>query len=109
MATNAKIAAVTPDSHAKAAPIGMRERMPALGLREYWYPALLAKRVAAKRPKELKIAGEDLVFFRDASDDVVALARACPHRGAFLSHGKSHFKGTLTCPYHGWTFDGKGQ
>jgi phenylpropionate dioxygenase-like ring-hydroxylating dioxygenase large terminal subunit len=109
MGSSAKIAAVTSDSHsAKAAPAGMRERMPALGLREYWYPALLAKKVGTRRPKELKIAGEDLVFFRDASNEVVALARACPHRGAFLSHGKSHFKGTLTCPYHGWTFDGKG-
>ncbi len=105
---SAKIAAVTSDSSTNPVPTGMRERMPEVGLREYWYPALLAKKVGTKRPRELKIVGQHLVFFRDAENEVVALARECPHRGAHLSRGASHFKGTLSCPYHGWTFDGKG-
>ena len=92
----------------KAVPITVRDRIPVLGLTEYWYPALRASKVGTKRPVPIQIVGQHLVFFRDAADEVVALARACPHRGAHLSHGNSHFKGTLTCPYHGWTFDGKG-
>lgn len=108
MGPSAKIAAAAPDSSTKPTPISLRERMPEIGLREYWYPALLAKKVGTKRPKELKITGQHLVFFRDAANEVVALARECPHRGAHLSRGVSHFKGTLSCPYHGWTFDGKG-
>ena len=23
-------------------------------------------------------------------------------------HGDCHFEGTISCPYHGWTFDGDG-
>ncbi len=108
MGSSAEFATVTPDNMAKPVAMGMRERMPELGLLEYWYPALLAKKVGTKRPQELKITGQNLVFFRDADNEVVAVARECPHRGAHLSHGVSYFKGTLTCPYHGWTFDGKG-
>ncbi len=88
---------------------GFRDRIPVLGLQEYWYPALRANRVGHKRPSVLKITGKSVVFFRDAAGEVVAIAQACPHRGAQMSHGVSHFKGTLTCPYHGWTFDGTGQ
>jgi len=108
MGSSANVTALTSDTGAKPTPLGMRERMPEVGLREYWYPALLARKVGNKRPLEAKIVGQHLVFFRDAANEVVALARECPHRGAYLSHGLSHFKGTLSCPYHGWTFDGKG-
>lgn len=91
---------------------GIRERIPALGLTEYWYPALRASKVgrgfASKRPTPVTIAGQTIVFFHDENDHVVALSNLCPHRGAYLSHGTTHFKGTLTCPYHGWTFDAKG-
>jgi len=108
MRPNAEIVAEMRDTKMRPTPIDGRERMPQLGLQEYWYPALLAKKVGTKHPRELKITGQSLVFFRNAANEVVALARECPHRGAYLSHGVSHFKGTLSCPYHGWTFDGEG-
>jgi phenylpropionate dioxygenase-like ring-hydroxylating dioxygenase large terminal subunit len=92
----------------KEKPLGMRERIPAVGLKEYWYPALAEKRVGRKKPVEVKLLGERVVFFRDEKDEVVAVHYLCTHRGAFLSYGDTHFKGTLTCPYHGWTFNGKG-
>ena len=88
--------------------LGNRERVPAIGLKEYWYPALPEKKVGRKKPVEVKLLGERLTFFRDDKDEVVAVHATCPHRGASLSFGTSHFKGTLTCPYHGWTFDAKG-
>ena len=90
-------------------PLGTRERIPALGLKEYWYPALPAKEVGRRKPVERKLLGERLVFFRDTNDEVVAMHHTCSHRGASLAYGDIHFKGTLTCPYHGWTFDGKGE
>ena len=34
-----------------------------------------------------------------------ALADRCPHRGVPLSLGTQEFPGTLSCPYHGWTYD----
>ncbi len=78
-----------------------------LGLKEYWYPALEAREVRNK-PVGLKLLGEDLVFFRGANDQVTALWNVCPHRGASLMKGDCHYEGTITCPYHGWTFDGDG-
>ncbi len=53
--------------------------------------------------------GDDLVFFRDKAGKVVALSDWCPHRGARLSLGLCEFEGTVTCPYHGYVFDGAGQ
>ncbi|HXG36955.1 MAG TPA: aromatic ring-hydroxylating dioxygenase subunit alpha [Dehalococcoidia bacterium] len=85
------------------------EFVPKLGFREYWYPGIEAKRVGRKKPVYAKMLGEDLVFFRDKDDKVVALSDWCPHRGARLSLGVSEFKGTITCPYHGYTFDGSGR
>ena len=96
------------ESKRKEKPLGTRERIPALGLKEYWYPALAEKRVGRKKPVEVTLLGERVVFFRDEKDEVVAVHYLCTHRGAFLSYGDTHFKGTLTCPYHGWTFNGKG-
>ena len=39
-------------------PTEMRDRVPALGLREYWYPALKASRVGRRKPVGVTIMGE---------------------------------------------------
>ncbi|MCL2533993.1 MAG: Rieske 2Fe-2S domain-containing protein [Nocardiaceae bacterium] len=89
-------------------PSALRDAIPATGLREYWYPGILEHKVKAKRPTTLKICGTDVVFFR-GEKGVAAVADACPHRGGALSRGKCEFPGTITCPYHGWTFDSEGE
>ena len=89
--------------------MGAFDFTPKLGFREYWYPGLEAKRVGKKKPVHVEMLGEDLVFFRDKDGKIAALSDWCPHRGARLSLGVSEFPGTITCPYHGYTFDGKGQ
>ena len=83
-----------------------RYGIPELGLRNYWYPALLSREVRSK-PRAVKLLNEDLVVFRDAGK-VFALRDRCAHRGARLSQGKCEFPGTgtITCPYHAWTYDG---
>ena len=86
-----------------------RVGIPALGLREYWYPALEARRVPKKKPVYYVMLGAELVFFRAADGSIAALSDVCPHRGAALSGGDCFYKGTVTCPYHGATFDGKGE
>jgi len=83
-----------------------RELIPELGLKEYWYPAIEASKVK-KKPLGLKILGEDLVFFQ-GKHEVAALWNVCPHRGGSLMHGDCHFEGTVSCPYHGWTYDENG-
>jgi nitrite reductase/ring-hydroxylating ferredoxin subunit len=89
-------------------PSALRERIPEMGLKEYWYPAIEAKKVKSGKPTTVKMLGQDLSFFRGKDGNVVATSSTCPHRGASLAHGKCHFAGTITCPYHGWTFDETG-
>jgi len=83
-----------------------RFNLPKLGFRNYWYPVLPAWRLLRK-PKAVTVLGEDIVLFRDGGR-VFALADRCPHRGAKFSIGKCQFagSGTISCPYHGWTFKG---
>jgi len=91
-----------------ASQIGPFDYCPKLGFREYWYPAVEARKVRG-RPVHLVMLGDDLVLFRDKAGKVVALSDWCPHRGARLSLGLCEFEGTVTCPYHGYVFDGTGQ
>jgi phenylpropionate dioxygenase-like ring-hydroxylating dioxygenase large terminal subunit len=86
----------------------IRLSVPPLGLREYWYPALPAKKVNRK-PLFWVMLGDELVLFRNKQGEIVALSDVCPHRGASLSEGACFYRGYLSCPYHGATFDGQGE
>ena len=74
------------------------------GLRDYWYPVLWARQLK-RRPIGVRICGEKIVLQRDQEGKVRALHDRCPHRGVKLSLGKQWFPDTLSCPYHGWTFN----
>ena len=95
-------------SETKRTDLDRRQLAPALGLGEFWYPAILDKKVG-KKPIRLQMLGEELCFFRNEQGEVSALSDICPHRGASLSQGDCHFKGTVACPYHGWVFNGQGE
>jgi phenylpropionate dioxygenase-like ring-hydroxylating dioxygenase large terminal subunit len=73
------------------------------GFENYWYPVLRSRDVGAK-PRALALFGHDILFVRE-NGRVHALEDRCPHRGVPLSLGRREFPGTLTCRYHGWTFD----
>jgi len=90
-------------------PSALRERLPVEGFREYWYPAIREHSVPRKRPTTVKLVNTDVVFFRGKNGRVAAVGDACPHRGGSLGVGKCEFAGTITCPYHGWTFDENGE
>lgn len=95
----------------EALPLGandLRDRIPVLGLREFWYPAIRERRVGWRKPVFLRMLGDDLCLFRGKSGAVVALANACPHRGAMLSRGNCEFRGFVACFYHGFVFDEEG-
>jgi len=77
-----------------------------LGLRNYWYPVLWARELK-KKPKAIKLCGEKIILQRDAEGKARALHDRCPHRGVRLSQGKQWWPDTISCPYHGWTFDVK--
>ncbi len=105
---------VVPPSVAQAAapdPRDAKDRrrlIPPLGLREYWYPALPARRVKRSRPLYWRMLGEELALFRAADGSVAAVSDICPHRGASMSRGRCFYRGTISCPYHGATFDAEG-
>jgi phenylpropionate dioxygenase-like ring-hydroxylating dioxygenase large terminal subunit len=95
-------------NHATGQQRDTRDLLPLLGLREFWYPALLAAEVPSRKPVMLTMLGDDLCFFRGKDGQVVAVDNACPHRGAKLSSGICEFKGTISCFYHGMVFDETG-
>ncbi len=87
----------------------MLERIPKAGIRNFWYPAAQSKKLKSK-PMAILLLGERLVLLRDPkSGAVAALEDRCPHKGTVLSYGRSYFPGTISCPYHGWTFDRRGE
>lgn len=80
-----------------------------LGFRNYWYPVMFSNRLR-RRPKALTICGEKIALFRVHGKSpnrgkVFALNNRCPHRGVLLSEGRCEFAGTVSCVYHGWTYD----
>jgi phenylpropionate dioxygenase-like ring-hydroxylating dioxygenase large terminal subunit len=85
-----------------------RTLIPVLGLREYWYPAIPAKQIPQRKPLYWRMLGEEICFFRGEDGEIGAISDVCPHRGASLSQGICVFKGTVSCPYHGATFDAAG-
>lgn len=87
---------------------GATEDLPPLGYRNYWYPVIESRRVK-KRAVSVRILGEDIVLFPGGNGKTAALVDRCPHRGVMLSRGRILFPGTLSCGYHGWTFDERGE
>ena len=83
-----------------------RYGIPKLGFENYWYPIILTSELRSK-PKAVRLLGRDIVLFRDGGR-LFALEDRCPHRGVKLSLGHCSYSGsgTISCPYHGWTFDG---
>lgn len=73
------------------------------GFRGYWYPVSWSSHITS-RPRGFTVCGEKLTLIRDRGR-VYALHDRCPHRGVPLSLGRQQFPGTLSCPYHGWTYD----
>ena len=75
-------------------------------LRRYWHPVARSSE-ATTVPREVRILGEDLILYRDASGTPGLLVPRCCHRGTSLFFGKVEDTG-IRCPYHGWLFAADG-
>ena len=53
----------------------------------------------------VNIAGAPILLLRDEEGQVRAFYNSCRHRGTALLTEACHGLRTLTCPYHGWTYD----
>ena len=78
-----------------------------MGLRDYWYIAAESRELKQK-PISVTLLGEHIVLFRAERGEVAALQDRCSHRNMALSRGRAS-SGCITCPYHGWQFNGAGR
>lgn len=72
-----------------------------------WTPLLPSADITAD-PRQVRVAGENLVAWRDERGRPAVLLDRCSHRGVELSLGKRVEGGALACPFHGWEFGGDG-
>ena len=83
--------------------------------RRFWLPVECSANLgpyvrggaAPRNPIRVRVLGEDLVLFRDASGKPGLLAEHCSHRGTSLFCGRVE-ESCLRCLYHGWAYDREG-
>lgn len=73
-----------------------------------WYMVTDVEDVTGAAPVAVKVAGEDIVLYRDTANRIIAMADVCPHRMAPLSLGRIEGD-DIRCMYHGITFGSDGQ
>jgi nitrite reductase/ring-hydroxylating ferredoxin subunit len=74
---------------------------------DHWHPILPSKQLKKNAVAGVRLAGHDIVLYRNSNGQLGALADNCPHRRMKLSLGKVYHD-KLQCAYHGWTFDTDG-
>jgi nitrite reductase/ring-hydroxylating ferredoxin subunit len=72
-----------------------------------WYAFAASRQIRADRPFGTRVAGRDVVAWRDADDRLVTGPRTCPHLGADLATGTVD-RGALICRWHGLALGGDG-
>ena len=73
-------------------------------LRRAWFPVARVQDLG--RPRRVRLLGETLAVFLEASGTPRVTADRCAHRGASLADG--HVDGDrIVCPYHGWQWRGE--
>lgn len=78
-------------------------------MRRYWHPISASAELTNDHPtKEIRLLGEDLILYRDASGTVGCIEPSCAHRKASLAYGVPEMNG-IRCCYHGWLFNEKGE
>lgn len=75
---------------------------------DYWYVVAESRELAAEVVLARRVLDERLACFRGADGVPAVLRDRCLHRNAPLSGGVVR-RGRLSCPYHGWTYDGAGR
>jgi phenylpropionate dioxygenase-like ring-hydroxylating dioxygenase large terminal subunit len=77
--------------------------------KQAWYPVYYTEDLDKTKLSKLTLLEQDIVIWWDKTDLTWrAFSDQCPHRLAPLSEGRINESGQLECPYHGWTFSGKG-
>ena len=86
-----------------------RQRVRAAGLSpDYWYPVEWEGRVRRGQAVDVTFWNQSIAVFRGRDGTLHAIENRCAHRQLKLSLGVVG-DCTLTCAYHGWTYDGSGR
>jgi phenylpropionate dioxygenase-like ring-hydroxylating dioxygenase large terminal subunit len=73
-----------------------------------WYQVAFPGDLAPGEVTAVEYWSRELVLWRDAAGAFHLQDAFCPHLGAHLAYGGSVDGDLLTCPFHGWKFDGAG-
>lgn len=76
-------------------------------LMQCWYVAAMSSEVDETGTFRRKIMGSNIMFYRNAAGEPIAMQDRCPHRFVPLSMGRRE-EDVIVCPYHGLKFDGAG-
>lgn len=74
----------------------------------YWYPATWASELKPGQVLPVVIWNSAIALYRSQDGQIYAIEDACPHKGIALHKGQVAGE-NLTCPYHGWEFNGDGE
>ena len=77
-------------------------------IKNIWYVAAWASELDETMPLGKVIIGEPVMFWRDASGNLIAQEDRCPHRHAALSMGRVEGD-QIRCMYHGLKFSSSGE
>lgn len=76
-----------------------------LGLRNHWYPIFFSRELNEGEVRGEMLLGERILYKR-INGRIYAVEDRCPHRGVcFSARPESYSQNTITCWFHGWTFD----
>ncbi|MDP9335549.1 MAG: aromatic ring-hydroxylating dioxygenase subunit alpha [Actinomycetota bacterium] len=73
-----------------------------------WYQVAFPGDLAPGEVTAVEYWSRELVLWRDTAGAFHLQDAFCPHLGANLAYGGSVDGDLLTCPFHGWKFDGAG-
>jgi nitrite reductase/ring-hydroxylating ferredoxin subunit len=86
--------------------------------RRYWLPVEASENLeigdklrsinGPKNPLQVRVLGEELVLWRDATGKAHLMDEHCAHRGTSLYYGRVE-PDRIRCLYHAWAYDGTGQ
>jgi 4beta-methylsterol monooxygenase len=86
-----------------------RQKVRAAGLSpDYWYPVEWERNVKPGQVIDATFWNQSIAVFRGKNGSLYAVENRCAHRQLKLSLGEVG-DCTITCGYHGWTYDGEGR
>ena len=87
---------------------GQQERNLNLPIPFGWFALSYSDDLPVGDVRPLHFFDQQLAMFRAEDGEVHVVEAFCPHLGAHLGHGGRVSGNTLSCPFHGWEFDGAG-